>query len=398
MVLERLAGAGHRAVLAGGCVRDILLGRSPQDLDVATSALPEQVEALFTKTIPVGKSFGVIRVLESGVEVEVATFRRDVGSADGRRPERVEYGDEKEDALRRDLTVNAMFLDPLTAELRDEVGGWQDLQGRCLRAVGDPRLRFQEDHLRLLRVLRFHVQLGFSIEEKTWKALCELAPLAAQVSRERIHEEMEKMFRRGAAFSGLELMQASGLHQALFPQIAGEFELVKEDWRTILSGALRPELNPWLEWLGPLFLKGKGLAARGVIEELRLSRQDRQALKKAEEILSDLSVWRGRRRGQKTMDLDEASARQALALALRLGALTAVEHQQEIVLWQDWQSRGGLPAPWIRGEEAGALFRGEELGRFLRQCYWDQLEGKWPDRDSAGKWLQAQLVSAAKGS
>ena len=154
-ILHTLRAKGHEAYLVGGCVRDLLLGREPQDWDVATDARPEQIEALFPKTLAVGKAFGIITVVpDVGQPVEVASYRADSPYADGRRPETVTFTDARADALRRDFTVNALFLDPATGDIRDYVGGRADLDARVIRAIGDPEPRFAEDHLRLLRGAR----------------------------------------------------------------------------------------------------------------------------------------------------------------------------------------------------------------------------------------------------
>src|ERR687885_1917414 len=159
-VVRRLRGAGHEALWAGGCVRDELLGLAPKDYDVATDARPEQVRRLFRRTVPVGISFGVVQVLgprtaPAPLKVEVATFRSDVSYSDGRHPDAVVFSSAREDALRRDFTINGMFFDPLGGRLLDYVGGREDLEARVLRAIGDPRARFAEDRLRMLRAVRF---------------------------------------------------------------------------------------------------------------------------------------------------------------------------------------------------------------------------------------------------
>ncbi|MDP7013627.1 MAG: CCA tRNA nucleotidyltransferase, partial [Verrucomicrobiota bacterium] len=156
---KRLAGAGFQAFWVGGCVRDTQLGQAPVDYDIATDAKPDEIESLFPKTIPVGKQFGVILVLEGGHEYQVATFRAEDGYVDGRRPGRVRFTDAREDALRRDFTINGLFYDPLADELHDWVGGQADLEARRIRTIGDPAQRFGEDRLRLLRVVRFAAQL-----------------------------------------------------------------------------------------------------------------------------------------------------------------------------------------------------------------------------------------------
>ncbi|HZZ81211.1 MAG TPA: CCA tRNA nucleotidyltransferase, partial [Gemmataceae bacterium] len=157
-VVEKLQSAGHQALWAGGCVRDELLGLTPKDYDIATDAVPEQVQQLFRRTLAIGASFGVVEVLGPRVDgkhlvVQVATFRTDTGYSDGRRPDQVVFTSAREDALRRDFTINGMFFDPIKSELHDFVGGQDDLHARILRAIGEPEVRFQEDKLRLLRAV-----------------------------------------------------------------------------------------------------------------------------------------------------------------------------------------------------------------------------------------------------
>lgn len=222
-VIRTLTGAGHEALLAGGCVRDLLIGRDPTDYDVATSASPDEVEALFDRTVPVGKSFGVIKVLDEqldGLDVEVATFRHDGPYLDGRHPSRVEFTNALEDAARRDFTVNALFMDPETGEIHDYVNGVQDIERKVIRAVGDPRVRFKEDKLRLLRAVRFACGLGFTIEDETFSAVTEMAAEVNQCSAERIQGELTKMLTSRGQSRGFRLMFETGLLDAILPEIS----------------------------------------------------------------------------------------------------------------------------------------------------------------------------------
>ena len=185
-VVRTLQDQGFPAFFAGGCVRDRLLGRDPKDYDVATSARPEQVEALFPKTLSIGKAFGVIAVVDKKTTVEVATFRREAGTLDGRHPETVHFCSAEEDALRRDFTINGMFYDPLSDQLHDYVNGQRDLEKRIIRAIGSPAERFEEDHLRMLRAVRFTHTLGFALDPATENAIREMSHLISRVSIERI--------------------------------------------------------------------------------------------------------------------------------------------------------------------------------------------------------------------
>ena len=170
-VVATLQAAGFEALYAGGCVRDMLRKIPPHDYDIATSARPDQVQALFPRTIAIGAHFGVISVLLSGNEYQVATFRSDGAYSDGRHPESVSFSSAIEDAERRDFTINGLFYDPITNTLHDHVGGQADLKAGILRAIGDPVLRFQEDRLRMLRAVRFATTLQFQIDPQTWEAV-----------------------------------------------------------------------------------------------------------------------------------------------------------------------------------------------------------------------------------
>lgn len=218
-LVNQLRDAGHEAVFAGGCVRDMLLGKEPKDYDIATSARPEQVMKLFPGSHAVGAHFGVIVVPRNGMMFEVATFRRDGDYSDGRRPDSVVFTSAEEDAKRRDFTVNGLFFDPIKSEVLDYVGGRADLEAKVLRAIGEPRLRFREDRLRLMRAVRFATVLEFPIEAGTWEALRELAAEVVSVSAERIRDELNKIFLDRNRVRGFDLLVESGLMQAVLPEI-----------------------------------------------------------------------------------------------------------------------------------------------------------------------------------
>ncbi len=200
-------------------MRDTLLGVSPKDYDIATDARPPEVAALFSHTVPVGISFGVQLVVEPEGQFEVATFRRDGPYLDGRHPANVDFLGEREDALRRDFTINALFLDPAENSVVDYVDGQRDLKARVIRAVGTPRIRFCEDHLRLVRAVRFAARLRYAIDPATWNALRELAPLISRTSAERVRDELLKILTEGNAKTGFELLDASGLLEHVMPEI-----------------------------------------------------------------------------------------------------------------------------------------------------------------------------------
>ncbi|MGA0845817.1 MAG: CCA tRNA nucleotidyltransferase, partial [Luteolibacter sp.] len=213
-----LQGAGHRALFAGGCVRDRLLGHAPQDYDIATSALPSEVLELFPGSNEVGAHFGVVIVKHGGHHVEVATFRTDGSYRDGRRPESVVFSNPEEDAKRRDFTINGMFEDPVSGEVIDYVGGMDDLTEGVIRAIGNPRERFQEDALRLLRAIRFASRLGHQIDGDTECAIRECAPLLARISPERIRDEFSKIITSSRRRQGVEQLVSSGLMDHIVPE------------------------------------------------------------------------------------------------------------------------------------------------------------------------------------
>jgi poly(A) polymerase len=221
-VIRTLRERGFQAYLVGGCVRDVLLGIEPKDYDVATDATHEQVMQLFPETYAVGAQFGVVLVPapESG-QIEVATFRADIGYSDGRHPDEVRFSsDPREDVTRRDFTINGMMLDPLTGEVLDFVGGREDLKARIVRAIGDPEHRFSEDKLRMLRAVRFAARFEYVIDPATFLAIQKLAEGIEVVSRERVRDELTRMLTEGHARRAFLLLDESGLLQHVLPEIS----------------------------------------------------------------------------------------------------------------------------------------------------------------------------------
>ena len=228
-IVRELRAAGHLAYLAGGCVRDLLLGREPADYDVATSAVPEEVMGLFPQTYAVGAQFGVVLVPvrrddaageRDNYAIEIATFRSDGRYTDGRHPDQVQFShDAKTDVQRRDFTINGLLLDPVTHEVLDYVGGREDLRLKTIRAIGDPGQRFSEDKLRMLRAVRFAARFEYAIEPHTFQAMRELAPQIHQVSHERVRDEILKMLTEGRARRAFELLDQAGLLEELLPEV-----------------------------------------------------------------------------------------------------------------------------------------------------------------------------------
>ena len=218
-IVRRLREAGHEAFWVGGCVRDLLRSEAPEDYDIVTSARPEEVRRIFSRTVPVGERFGVSLVVEGGRPYEVATFRTEEGYEDGRRPERVDFASAEEDVRRRDFTINGLLMDPATGRIIDHVDGRQDIEQGIIRAIGDPGARFAEDHLRMLRAVRFAAALGFAIEPLTFAALRRQAAAIRRISAERIREELSRILTGAAPRRGMELLSESGLLGEILPEV-----------------------------------------------------------------------------------------------------------------------------------------------------------------------------------
>ncbi|HOW97907.1 MAG TPA: CCA tRNA nucleotidyltransferase, partial [Kiritimatiellia bacterium] len=304
-MVRTLRAAGFDAYWAGGCVRDRLMGRPAKDIDIATSARPEQVQALFPKTLEIGKAFGVIQVLRDGFAFEVATFRHDRPYRDGRHPDGVAFTSAEEDAKRRDFTVNGLFFDPIEDRVLDFVGGQDDLQRRLIRAIGDPEARFREDHLRLLRAARFASALEFDIEPATAEAVRRLAPLLADVSAERVQQELTRLLVESPrAGRGLALLRDLGLLAVVLPEAE---RLVGQEQppafhpegdvftHTVLMLDAMKDATPELAWSVLLHDIGKPLTATPTIEpdgstRIRFNEHDSVGADLAEQILRRLKM------------------------------------------------------------------------------------------------------------
>jgi len=258
-ICQRLLSAGYQALLVGGCVRDLLLGRAAVDYDVATDATPEQVLSIFPEGVAAGAQFGVIVVLRDGVKVEVATFRADVGYSDGRHPDRVVYtSTPKEDVQRRDFTINGLLMRHDNGQVLDFVDGQADLKGGIIRAIGEPDRRFAEDKLRLMRAVRFAARFGFAVEPKTLAAIRRHAGEIRQVSAERLRDELTKLLTEGAARRGFELMDETGLLASVLPEIAAmkrveqppQYHPEGDVWihTRLMLEQLSPGASPTLAW------------------------------------------------------------------------------------------------------------------------------------------------------
>jgi len=383
-VIATLRAAGHETWAAGGAVRDLLLGRAIHDVDVATAAPPELVEQLFPRTIAVGKSFGVIIVpLAEGGRIEVATFRADGLYVDGRRPTTIRFASAAEDVARRDLTINALLLDPDSGDILDLVGGCADLEKGLVRAVGDAAARLSEDRLRVLRTLRFAAQLDFTIEAQTWAAVCTTD--IRGLSAERIVEEWRRALTGSgaAAQRWAKLLTTSGRLTEAFPMLAGVDEWPGlSDLREDDSEAVRLAV-----WLAP----GSGSPAW-------LARQPlaRNLVETITWLLHQLAPqpW--------DQDLRGAVAQRILRTDLRataLARLRALVRPSGPQLQSEVERAKALGPfqPWLKAADvlARGVPPGPRLGALLRQGEDLQLVGTWPDSAAAQAWLVTQTGAPA---
>ena len=432
-VVARLQAEGFQALWAGGCVRDLILGEEPNDFDVATDARPEQVMGLFQRNVPVGASFGVVRVLgPSGMDVEVATFRSDGTYLDGRRPETVEFADPRRDAERRDFTINGMFLDPLDGEILDFVGGRGDLDARVLRAIGDPAARFAEDKLRLLRATRFAARFGCTMEAATRRALEAMAPEVVVVAAERIAQELRKMLVHRSRAEGMRLAMDTGLVLAVLPDVARMRGLPQGkpaqpdgdlwDHTRLVLDLLPDHPSPELAFAALLHDVGKP-ATHAVAADGRATfhHHERVGRKIAEKVARDLKLANAEREriawlveyhqylGEPTV-LREAKLKRILAepgiddlLALhRADALATTGRADNVDYCETYlrdQPTGPInPPPLLTGHDLArhGLRPGPAFKDYLDLVYEAQLERQVGSKREALDWLDRHVAAAAQ--
>jgi len=390
-IVKRLRDAGFQALLAGGCVRDMLLRRRPNDYDVATDARPADVMKLFRRTLKVGAKFGVVIVLSDKTQVEVATFRTESDYADGRHPSKVRFANAREDAARRDFTINAMFYDPDAKKVIDYYRGQADLKNKIVRTVGDPAERFGEDYLRMLRAVRFSTQLGFSIEPKTQKAVCNQAENITKISGERIATELEGILISPNRAKGVSLLIETGLSSAIFPGFAGQSAEFAVRVMTCLPAKIDFPLG-----LAALFA---GFETRLALEKCKLLKLSRNQNKHIAFLLDH--------RGKLLRDLSLAE----LKLLLSGPYFEDLFALQKAIQKASSQSIGPLvklrkrinklkgvelrPRPILNGHELMVLgaVPGPALGQLAREMYIAQLEGKLQSAEQAKNWATKWLQS-----
>lgn len=298
-IIRDLEASGHRALLAGGCVRDALLGFEPKDWDIATDAAPEAVQGLFEKTVAVGAQFGVVRVRAGGQEFEVARFREDGPYGDGRHPDSVRPSDEKGDANRRDFTINGMFYDVSNDQLLDYVGGRRDLDEGIIRAIGEPDLRFREDHLRMMRAVRFSARFGFAIEPATAAAIEAGAALIGKISPERIRDELTIILTQANSDIAFAMLDSTGLLGHVLPEVAAmrgvaqppEFHPEGDVWTHVLAmlRIKKRSASPTLAWGMLLHDVGKP-ATFAETDRIRFNGHDKAGAAMCEDICGRLRM------------------------------------------------------------------------------------------------------------
>lgn len=392
-IIKQLNSNGFESLLAGGCVRDMLLGRRASDYDVATAAKPEDVIRLFKRTLKIGAKFGVVIVMLKDQQVEVATFRSESGYTDGRHPGQVEFTDAAKDASRRDFTVNGMFFDPLKRKVIDYVGGQADIEKQLIRTIGSARERFGEDYLRMLRAVRFSTQLGFAIEPKAFAAIRDNAVNITSISGERIAMELEAMLVNPARSVGVSLLAESGLLDAVFPGVDDE----QVQFAIGVLKQLRKRCDFALA-LASLFSGCQTEFALEKCEVLKLSRNqnkhiqfllaNRGKLLNEEMSLAELKMilakpyfwdlYELQRSIQKGKGLGRKGIAALIGLKRRIKAMGDVQLQ---------------PKPLLNGHELIGLgaVHGPGLGQLAEEMYIAQLEGKLRTVEQAKRWVQKWL-------
>jgi putative nucleotidyltransferase with HDIG domain len=432
-VAATLRAAGHMALFAGGCVRDALLGRPLKDIDIATSATPDEVEQLFPgATVAVGKAFGVIVVCRPPHTFEVATFRADGDYRDGRRPDAIRFTDAAEDARRRDFTINGLFGDPVTGEVLDFIHGRADLAAGIVRAIGEPALRFQEDHLRLLRAVRFTAVLGFRLDPATATAARAAAPLLADVSAERIGMEFTRMLCEAPRPSeALELLADLDLLPRFLPEVAAlrgvaqpaAYHPEGDVWThtCLMLDAIPAPRDPVLAYAALLHDVGKPPTFTCAPDEIprfpnhapvgaEMARAILLRLKRPTELIEAVTIAVDRHMTFVTLpEMRPAKLRRFLGsptfpleLALHKLDVTNSHGKLEIALFAEqkiaeYAAEPVLPEAWIKGRDllALGLKPGPRVGQWLVRAYDAQLEARFPDREALRAWLQEALAAEA---
>ncbi|HWX19933.1 MAG TPA: CCA tRNA nucleotidyltransferase [Candidatus Binatia bacterium] len=430
-IVRRLQAAGFAAFWVGGCVRDFLLGRDPGDYDIVTSALPEQLEPLFKRTIPVGRKFGVIVVLQGRHQFQVATFRAEADYQDGRHPQHVTFGNAQADARRRDFTVNGLFYDPVRQELHDWVGGEADLRAKILRTIGPPAERFAEDHLRLLRAVRLAAQLDFQIEPETLAAVKALAPSIRSISAERIRDELLKLFRPPHAARGLDLLHQSGLLEQVLPEIAATLACEQSpdyhpegnvfEHLLLMLRQLPPQAAPLLPWAVLLHDVAKPVTASRdpATGSIHFYGHERIGAEMARDILNRLrfpgkqiedivQAVRCHMQFKDALEMRKSTLRRLLMrptfpLELELHRLDCLSSHGQLDVFnflvaqaRELDQQPQIRPPLLKGDDLVALGMkpGPAMGALLAEVREKQLQDELKTKAAARKWARAHIASS----
>jgi poly(A) polymerase len=434
-IVAQLQQAGHTAYLAGGCVRDHLLGRQPKDYDIATDAKPEEIQALFSKTLDIGAAFGAVVVVDDGIPFDVTTFRSEAGYTDNRHPEAVTFTDAKADARRRDFTVNGLFYDTREDTVIDYVDGRKDLEAHLIRAIGDPAERFNEDYLRMLRAVRFAATLDFSIEDQTATAIRQAAHHITSISAERVRDELVRLLveapRSGDA---LLMLRSCGLLEHILPEVEAmsgqeqppEFHPEGDVLtHTVMMLNSMTNADTQLAFAVLLHDVGKPPTAKTVREDdgserIRFDRHANVGADMAEDILRRLrfsrseieaitTCIRGHMRFMDVQSMRDATLRRLIGrptfeteLELhRLDCLCSHGALDNYAFLEDFRTalRNApvLPPPWISGHDIMKLGvrEGPRVGHWLRVAYEAQLNTQFGNREELLAWLKEQIPSNA---
>lgn len=428
-IAARLREQGHLAYFAGGCVRDLLRGELPKDIDIATDARPETVQKIFRRTYAVGAHFGVIVVLENDFQFEVATFRSDGAYLDGRRPVEVHFATAEEDAARRDFTINGMFFDPEKNEVIDFVDGRADLERRVIRAIGDPAQRFAEDRLRMLRAVRFATVLGFEIDAATWEAIVASAASITQISAERIRDELVKIFLSPNRVRGWDLLDRSGLMRAILPemeemkgceqppQFHPEGDVFKH---TRIMLELLPE-NVSIPLVFSVLFHDVAKPSTAIVDadgRIRFNGHDRIGAEMTEQIMERLRFSRAEVDAtveavrqhmvfkdvphMRVAKLKRFMARPTFTDELELHRVDCASshgmldnYEFLLAKKEEFSNEPIIPPPLVRGDDliAMGMKPGPKFGEVLEAVETRQLEGALKDREEALAWIKEVLTA-----
>lgn len=387
-IVETLNTKGFKAWLAGGCVRDALIGRTPKDFDVVTDAKPDEIENLFEKTIAVGKAFGIIKVQIEDVIVDVATFRSDSLYKDGRHPESIKFSTPEEDALRRDFTINALFYDPLTSQIYDFVKGREDIEKKIVRTIGNPKDRFDEDKLRLLRALRFVSELGFQLEENTFSVLKTNIADVKSVSSERIREELLKLLKGVHLLESLDLLRKSGAVEVLFHKN----QMDDQNWKVFKEWVYQhqPFTDPLLCLAALLFTLKIEDCKQHFFSFHSFSKKEENLISEALELQREISQWNTLSKARRCRLL----AKESMPFSLHLYSFFILLNPKcdSLPIEDLIASCKPLPQSYLKGEDLiEREISGKPIGEWLDRGMEAQLEGVISSRKEALIWLDQGL-------